>query len=149
MALHSLMSLRSTSRMAAYLSLPVAIFPSTSALNNFNCSATAAFRASIAEAQLASEPTARNSKRFPVKAKGEVRLRSVLSISNSGIRAISSFIPCLPASMRSSGSLFSRWSKTCDNWVPRKLEIIAGGASLAPRRWALVALEILAFSNPL
>ena len=27
--------------------------------------------------------------------------------------------------------------------------MIAGGASLAPKRWALVALEMLAFSNPL
>ena len=34
-------------------------------------------------------------KRLPVKAKGEVRLRSVLSINNSGIRAISSFIALL------------------------------------------------------
>ena len=32
-------------------------------------------------AELASEPTARNSKRLPVKANGEVRLRSVLSSS--------------------------------------------------------------------
>ena len=39
----------------------------------------------MALAQLASEPGARNSKRFPVNAKGEVRLRSVLSISSSGI----------------------------------------------------------------
>ena len=147
--MHSLMSLRSTSRMAANVSLPSAIFASTSVLNVFNCSATAAFRASMAEAQLASEPTARNSKRLPVKAKGEVRLRSVLSISSSGIRAMSSFMPCLPASIRSSGSLFSRCSRTFDNCVPRKLEMIAGGASLAPKRWALVALEMLAFSNPL
>ena len=27
--------------------------------------------------------------------------------------------------------------------------MMAGGASLAPRRWALVALEMLAFSSPL
>ncbi len=46
-----------------------------------NWSATAVFSAIIALAQLASEPTARNSKRLPVKAKGEVRLRSVLSIN--------------------------------------------------------------------
>ena len=35
----------------------------------------------MAEAQFASEPTARNSKRLPEKANGEVRLRSVLSVS--------------------------------------------------------------------
>src|SRR5690554_7625162 len=39
-------------------------------------------------AQLAEEPTARYSKRLPVKAKGEVRLRSVLSSKISGILPI-------------------------------------------------------------
>ena len=38
---------------------------------------------------------------------------------------------------------------TLDNCVPKKLDMIAGGASFAPRRWALVALEMLAFSNAL
>ena len=38
-----------------------------------------------------------------------------------------------------------------DEWKEeaRRLEMMAGGASLAPRRWALVALEMLAFSSPL
>ena len=43
------------------------------------------FSAVIALAQLAEDPTARNSNLLPVKAKGEVRLRSVLSISSSGM----------------------------------------------------------------
>lgn len=54
-------------------------------LKRTNCSATAVLSAIMALAQLASEPGARNSNRFPVNANGEVRLRSVLSISNSGI----------------------------------------------------------------
>ena len=99
----------------------------------------------MAEAQLADEPTARNSKRFPVKAKGEVRFRSVLSISSSGIRAMSSFIPCFPARIK----LFSKCSNTAESCEPKKQEMMAGGASLAPRRWALVADEMLAFSKAL
>ena len=31
------------------------------------------------------------------------------------------------------------WSNTSVSWSPRKIEMIAGGASLAPRRWSLVA----------
>ena len=143
------MSLRNTSTIAANFSLPAAIFSSTSALKACSCSATAAFNTSIADAQLACEPTARNSKRLPVKAKGEVRFRSVLSISSSGMRAMSSFMPCLPANWKSSVSLFSKCSNTCDSCEPRKLEMIAGGASLAPKRCALVALEMLAFSRAL
>ena len=150
MALHSLIYPRMISRIAETFGSPFSIRASTSFLNFANWSATAEFSAIIAEAQFASEPTARNSKRFPVKAKGEVRLRSVLSINNSGICGISSFIPCLPLRLiKLSFVLFSIWSNTCDNCFPRKEDMIAGGASLAPKRWALVALEIEAFSNPL
>ena len=150
MALHSLIYPRMISRMAETLGSPFSINASTSFLNFTNWFATAEFNAIMAEAQFASEPTARNSKRLPVKANGEVRLRSVLSISNSGICGISNFIPCLPLRLiKSSFVLFSIWSNTCDNCFPRKEEIIAGGASFAPRRWALVALEIEAFSSPL
>ena len=46
---------------------------------------SAALSTIMAAAQLAEEPTARNSKRLPVKANGEVRLRSVLSSSSVGI----------------------------------------------------------------
>ena len=107
-ALHSLIYPRITSRIAETFGSPFSIRASTSFLNFISCSATAEFNAIMALAQLASEPTARNSNRFPVKAKGEVRLRSVLSISNSGIWGISSFIPCFPLRLiRSSLVLFS------------------------------------------
>ena len=56
----------------------------------------------MAAAQLEEEPAARNSKRFPVKAKGEVRLRSVVSSKISGIRPIPSF-----SVVFSSGVIFS------------------------------------------
>ncbi len=49
----------------------------------------------MAAAQLEEEPAARNSKRFPVKAKGEVRLRSVVSSSISGNTSDSQFQRCL------------------------------------------------------
>ena len=136
--------------MAEIFGSPFSMSASTSCLNRASCSATAALSAIMALAQFASEPTARNSKRLPVKANGEVRLRSVLSISSSGICGMSSFIPCLPASeTRSSLPLSSIWSSTCVSCLPRKEEMMAGGASLAPRRWALVALMIEAFSKPL
>ena len=136
--------------MAEIFGSPFSISSSTSFLNSVSCSATAVFRAIMALAQLASEPTARNSKRLPVKANGEVRLRSVLSISSSGICGMSSFIPCLPPkAISSSVELSSMWSSTLLNWLPKKEEMMAGGASLAPRRCALVALMIEAFSNPL
>ena len=62
---------------------------------------------------------------------------------------MSSFMPCLPANWKSSVSLFSKCSNTCESCEPRKLEMIAGGASLAPKRCALVALEMLAFNKAL
>ena len=64
--------------------------------------AIAELRAIIAEAQFDEEPGARNSKRLPVKAKGDVRLRSVLSIIRSGICGISISMPCLPLRLKRS-----------------------------------------------
>ena len=123
---------------------------STFCLNSVSCSATAVFSAIMALAQFASEPTARNSKRFPVNAKGEVRLRSVLSINSSGICGMSSFMPCFPPrAISSSVVLTSMWSSTLLSCVPKNEDMIAGGASLAPRRCAFVALMMEAFSSPL
>ena len=83
--------------MAEIFGSPFSMSASTSCLNRASCSATAALSAIMALAQFASEPTARNSKRLPVKANGEVRLRSVLSISSSGICGCpASFPVCLP-----------------------------------------------------
>ena len=77
-------------------------------------------------------------------------MRSVLSNSNSGIcpkprckRFLSS------TSIASSMEQFSNLSKISVICVPKKEDMIAGGASLAPRRCALVAEAILAFSRAL
>jgi len=51
--------------------------------------------------------------------------------------------------MSSSSELNSILSSTADSCFPRKTEIIAGGASLAPRRCALLADMMEAFSSAL
>ena len=137
-------------RIACSRASPAAMRLSTAALNSQSWSATAALRAIIAEAQLAEEPTARNSKRLPVKANGEVRFRSVLSRRISGICDRPSCICSLPAKLISSSLvLFSSLSRISESCVPRNIEMIAGGASLAPRRCWLVAEEIEALRRPL
>ena len=138
------------SRIALILSSPFSMSASTRFLKLARASATAVLSTIIALAQLASEPTARNSKRLPVNANGDVRLRSVLSMSSSGISGMSSFRPCLPATLKSS-SLFddSMCPRISVSWCPRNDEMMAGGASLAPRRCAFVALMMLALSSPL
>src|SRR5690554_4302527 len=97
-------------------------------------------------ALLADDPTARNSNLLPVKAKGDVRFRSVLSRFNSGIFGI-------PCQRRLSDFTIlairgvSISSRTSFSWLPKKMEMIAGGASLAPRRWSLLAEAIEALSR--
>ena len=136
--------------MATGVFLPLAISFSTSSLKAMSCSATAAFRVVMAPAQLAQEPTARNSKRLPVKAKGEVRLRSVLSTKTSGISTRPTLLLFLPAiSMGVSDGTSRSLCSTSVIVRPRKADTIAGGASLAPRRWALVAEAMEAFSRAL
>ena len=95
----------------------------------------AALMAIMAAAQLEEEPAARNSKRFPVKANGEVRFLSVVSSKISGIRPMPNFNVVF-----SSGVilLLPTWrtisSKVAESCLPRKIERMAGGASLAPKR---------------
>ena len=72
--------------MADTLGSPFSIKASTSFLNFTNWSATAEFNAIMADAQFASEPTARNSKRFPVKAKGEPKVSAILEIIRGYIK---------------------------------------------------------------
>lgn len=63
------------------------------------------------------EPTARNSKRLPVKAKGEVRLRSPGSLGNSGRVSTPSCITPAWVEPVTSPSLI--WRKTSSSWLPR------------------------------
>ena len=144
-----LMYSRNTLKIASsFFKSLVSINASTSILKSFSCLATIAFKVVIALAQFADEPTALNSNLFPVKANGEVRFRSVLSSKTSGI---------LPTtfnfkSVFSSGDNFpvetpSKSLKTLVNCCPINTEIIAGGASLAPKRWSLLAVAIAARNN--
>ena len=131
--------------------MPPSIFASTFFLNAVSSLAIAVLSTIIASAQLSDEPTARNSNRLPVKANGEVRLRSVLSKSSVGICEMPLILKTFFASKRMASSLFdaASLSSTAETCVPRKVEMMAGGASFAPRRWAFVALMIEAFSSPL
>src|SRR3954470_5250578 len=86
---------------------------------------------------LAEEPTARNSNLLPVNANGDVRLRSPASFGSGGrtLTPVWNMPPCLD----DLAPPFSICSKTSLSCSPRKIEMIAGGASLAPRRWSLWA----------
>lgn len=113
----------------------ISIRESTLALNNCNCFAIIVFKTIIAEAQFADEPTALNSNLFPVKAKGEVLFLSVLSNMICGILPIFNF-----NSVLSSGVIFpaftltSKSSNVLESCEPINVEMIAGGASFAPKR---------------
>ena len=83
----------------------------------------------------AMEPTIRNSNLFPVKAKGEVRFLSVASFIKEG--TVETPTSSLPPILLDVASPFSHnWFKTSSSCSPRNMEIIAGGASSAPRRWS-------------
>ena len=83
------------------------------------------------------EPTARNSKRLPVKANGLVRLRSPASLGSLG--RVSTPISSVPLIFDDLAPPALICSNTSDSCSPRKIEMMAGGASLAPRRWSLAA----------
>ena len=91
------------------------------------------------------EPSARNSNLLPVNANGLVRLRSPECSGSGG----STGVPrprndpgrdavVLPSAIA---------SKTPRSSEPRKIEMIAGGASFAPRRWSWPGLAIDARSS--
>ena len=92
------------------------------------------------------EPGARNSNRLPVKANGLVRFRSPGSVGRTG--RVSTPIISVPFSFDEVAPPLAIWSKTSVSWSPRKIEMIAGGASFAPRRWSLVAEATEARSSP-
>ena len=78
------------------------------------------------------EPRLRNSNLLPVKAKGEVRLRSVVSRLKRGVTFT-------PMSRRVFSCAETVWRPSMAVSIsvrssPRNIEMMAGGASLAPRR---------------
>ncbi len=91
------------------------------------------------------EPSARNSNLLPVKANGEVRLRSPPSAGSRGRTGVPR--PSVPLLARQ-GRRPTRSPRTpSSSSAPRKIEMIAGGASLAPRRWSWPALATDARSS--
>ena len=83
------------------------------------------------------EPGMRNSNLLPVNANGEVRLRSVVSLRKLGNSGT-------PRSMDTFSTHVYSWSSTSASTTapsssPRNMEMMAGGASFAPRRWSLPA----------
>ena len=92
------------------------------------------------------DPTARNSNLLPVNANGEVRLRSPPCIGRCG--------SAVEPSLRTAASVFPSPepdaidSNAFSSSAPRKIEMIAGGASLAPRRWSWPMLATEARSRP-
>ena len=95
-------------------------------------SAAMVFSVTFAPAIDWAEPTIRNSNLSPVKAKGDVRLRSVLSFGITGRVSTPTWRTC--ESFVESFSPFAIFSRMSVNSSPMKMEMMAGGASLAPRR---------------
>ena len=121
---------------------------STASLNLSSWYAVMVLRTVMAEAQLAEDPTALNSNLLPVNANGEVLFLSVLSIRSWGIWGIPRLYPLFPLILTMSVE-FSSSLKAVVTWVPRKEEMIAGGASFAPSLWALDAVRTHALSSAL
>ena len=127
---------------------PLSIRASTSFLKFFRVSVTMVLSTVMALAQLAEDPTARNSNLFPVNANGEVRLRSVLSINSSGMLLWMSILSILSScSSIFSDTLSFTSCKTLVRYCPIKTEMIAGGASFAPKRWSFGADAIDALNT--
>ena len=78
------------------------------------------------------DPSARNSNLFPVNANGLVRLRSPPCIGSGGSTGVPR--PRNDSGVDSPTSPRSIALNTFSSSEPRKIEMIAGGASLAPRR---------------
>src|ERR1700749_1714007 len=77
------------------------------------------------------DPGARNSKRFPVKANGLVRLRSPGSVGSTG--SVSTPISRVPFDLELLAPPLAIWSKTSASWSPRKIEMMAGGGLVGPQ----------------
>src|SRR5436190_19911304 len=90
-------------------------------------------------------PTARNSNLLPVKANGLVRLRSPASLGSLG--RTDTPMSMNPPDLVDLGGPCSSWLMMSWSWSPRKIEMMAGGASFAPSRWSLAALATLTRSS--
>jgi hypothetical protein len=84
---------------------------------------------------------------LPVNANGLVRLRSPGSVGRTG--SVSTPITICPLPLDDVAGPLASCSKTSASWSPRKIEMMAGGASFAPSRWSFVAEATDARSRPL
>ena len=86
------------------------------------------------------EPTVRNSNLLPVKANGDVRLRSVASFFMYGMECtpVKSFPPWMVFSIVPFATSCVRISSSCS---PKNMEIITGGASFPPSLWSFPGFE--------
>jgi len=80
------------------------------------------------------EPSARNSNLLPVKANGLVRLRSPECSGIGGSTGVPR--PRNEPGLETDALPSAIEEKISSSSEPRKIEMIAGGASLAPRRWS-------------
>ena len=81
------------------------------------------------------EPTIRNSNLFPVNANGEVLFLSVASFMKSGNVATPVF-SISPSILCVASPVLINCFNTSSNCAPKKMEMIAGGASFAPNLWS-------------
>ena len=125
------MSCTAISKLSAFSSLSAA---------SLKASAIMVFNTVFADAIESEEPTIRNSNLFPVNANGEVLFLSVASLSKSG--RISTPVFKVPPCLEWVASPVSQsWSITSSSCSPKKIEMIAGGASFAPSLWSFPTLE--------
>ena len=95
-----------------------------------NASATIALMVVVGLPMESEEPTIRNSNLFPVKANGEVRFLSVASIGRSGT-VETPVCNVEPSRQERASPVSTSCLTTSSSCVPRNMETIAGGASLA------------------
>ena len=113
---------------------------SNSSQTSFIASAVIVLRTTLAGAIESAEPTILNSNLLPVKANGDVLFLSVASLARSG--NVDAPVFNLPFWIELVASPLSiSCITTSSNCSPRNIEIIAGGASLAPNLWSLPTLE--------
>ena len=101
---------------------------------------TMAFITAAVVAGVELEPGILNSNLFPVNAKGEVLFLSPESILNVGSTSTDKFTS--EASDTGASFLFAILSRIVVNSSPRKIEIMAGGASCPPSLWSFVAVAV-------
>ena len=114
---------------------PFSISPSTSVFEILGVSAITVFRVVIGPAQLADEPTARNSNLLPVKANGDVRFLVGIVQHQFGDASVDiQFEDCFILFIKITAYALFDLVQYVGQVFPMKIEIMAGGASLAPRR---------------